>query len=84
MPSFYTGDELGNIKHISCSRVIHNENDKPGDGSQWKLDDRIVVKANNSPDSTSKDYAVQKIASAELSSTKTVRPPSLMGDVLVY
>lgn len=75
MPSFYTGDELGNIKHVSCSKYVQEIKDKSTEGSQWKLEDRIVLKANNSSDSTSKELSIQKIASAERGQKTIVRPP---------
>ncbi len=73
MPSFYTGDELGNVKHISCSKDVPATGKTHTEGSQWKLEDRIVFKANNSPDSTAKDLSVQKLASAEVSQKTIVR-----------
>lgn len=39
MQRYFTGDELGNIKSISCSQVASEDSDS---GTKWDFDTRIA------------------------------------------
>lgn len=81
MPRFLTGDELGNIKYISCSQNSEANN-------EWKFDERVLFAPSthaqiNSVDidaEKAKANAVQRLATSTTSEKTVVC--TLVADVL--